>query len=277
MHSLTRCLPPAVTSEACKTFDGMVVTTALKILQIDAKQMTPVAYELLSLPLSLGGFGLSSLESVAPAAFLSSVASSAKFLGSVPRRVPVELGYLVHAIQQLGLEDDKLPSPDAFVERYAQVNTAKLQKEVTEILVKRRLGALMEGASEELRAHITSHSQRGSSLWLSAVPHRPEFVVFNDAFRVAARIRLRLPPSSNPPTVCSCGFPSPTCDHFLACVKFRRRTVTRRHDSVALRLHNFLWDGGNMRFLVFGKQFLTFGILNFLEIFSLGQLGQSRC
>src|SRR6185436_20761528 len=84
----------------------------------------------------------------------------------------------------------------------------------------------------------------GASGWLVATPSRPELMLCDDDFRLAARRRLRLPPSSSvSATHCLCG-DELLPDHFMACKRLKRRTVTSRHAALLQLLVAFLREAG---------------------------------
>ena len=256
MNFLTRTLPPTYTLQACIDFDKRILQTALRLLQIDPVQLSQVASTLLRLPLRSGGLGLRSTASVAPAAYLASIAASAHSIASVPRpRGPALhsaslLEHLKFSFGRLEVKNQnpnlavKLPTPSRFLPHFLKQSPQHLQRTITTQLDKRLLSSLHDLQSPKLTAHLTSLAQRSASLWLSTIPSRPEFVLHNDHFRLAARLRLSLPPCSGPPNSCACGRSPLPVDHFLCCKLFRRRAVTDRHDSIANFLHHFLLDSG---------------------------------
>src|SRR6185436_4470620 len=73
----------------------------------------------------------------------------------------------------------------------------------------------------------------------------PELMLSDDDFRLAARLRLRLPPSSSSTlsTLCPCGG-EPLPDHFMVCRHLMRRSVTSRHAVLLQLLVSFLRDAG---------------------------------
>ena len=75
-----RTLPPRLSLEACTSFDELALRTAIAILRLDASSLPGEARSQLALPLRLGGFGIRSMVTTAPAAFIASVAAAAPYL-----------------------------------------------------------------------------------------------------------------------------------------------------------------------------------------------------
>jgi len=263
MIFLLRSLPPDLTASACADFDSQIRASAIHILRLSHDRLSQAALDQFCLPLRRGGLGLRSMLSIAPAAFLGSIAASAPLLIHVPRppSVPPHSIPLLSRLQEayrvlrlpsksLRLPDSRqLPSSDSFLDSLSCAPIPKLQRAISHLLDARLLTSIIAAASPDdhlsVKAHFTSLSQPHTSFWLSTLPTCPTFILHNDQFLLATRLRLRLPPSANPPTHCVCGASLHlSLDHFMICRYFRRRAVNLRHDSIALWLHNFLRSEG---------------------------------
>src|SRR6185503_4178885 len=99
-------------------------------------------------------------------------------------------------------------------------------------------------ADPGLSSHLLSLRQTGAANWLTVTPSRPELSLADDDFRLAARLRLRLHPSTPVPGVpCACG-EELEADHFMVCQHLKRHSVTARHAIVLQFLVSFLRDAG---------------------------------
>ena len=87
MGYLQRCLPPAALMEAAQRWNGLMVDTAQRVLNLATHELTESVKEALQRPRRLGGFGLSSAVLLSPFAFIASVAASAAQPGSHPLSV----------------------------------------------------------------------------------------------------------------------------------------------------------------------------------------------
>jgi hypothetical protein len=158
----------------------------------------------LSLPLRLGGMGLRSMVATAPAAFLGSLAAAAPYLLSPHLPVSAPLIFdLEHALSLVRhLPGLRLPSATDFLPLAAQQSPPSLQRTISLAASTSFLRSLLQ-QSPSLLPHLLSLQQAGSSAWLTAVPTRPELVLADDDFRLAARLRLQLFPASLPLSTCS--------------------------------------------------------------------------
>jgi hypothetical protein len=76
---LTRVLPPSVLNAAMVSFDAMVLQSVIRKLQLPSP-LSDEAQSLLRLPIRMGGCGIRSLLSVAPAAYFGAMAIAAPFI-----------------------------------------------------------------------------------------------------------------------------------------------------------------------------------------------------
>ena len=224
-------------------FDHLVLRTATNILRLDLDSLPPHARALLTLPMRHGGFGLRRMEATAPAAFLGSLAAAARYLPSAELLVTTPMfGELEQALLYCQLPGLKLPPSNLFFARAARQRPTALQRSITAAIEDSLASAI--GGSPALSAHLLSLRQTGASNWFTAVFPRPELTLSNDDFRLAARLRLRLPPAPETyVTHCGCGSEL-LPDHFLVCRHLMRRSVTSRHAILLQLLVSFLRGAG---------------------------------
>ena len=174
------------------------------------------------------------MEATAPAAFLGSLAAAARYLppAELLAAIPM-IGELEHAVARCRLPGLKLPPSNLFLACAARQRPTALQRSITAAIEDSLACSL--GDSPALSSHLLSLRQAGASNWLTTVPYRPELTLPDDDVRLAARLRLRLPPVAETfVTHCGCGSElSP--DHFLVCRHLMRRSITFRH-SIILQL-----------------------------------------
>ena len=222
----------------------LALRTAATILRLDPLSIPREVRVQMSLPLRLGGMGLRSMVATAPAAFLGSLAAAAPYLLSphLQASTPLfaDLEYALSLVRELpGLS---LPPATAFLPLAAQNPPRALQRAISHAGSTSLLRSLLQ-SSPSLLPHLLSLQQPGASAWLSAVPTRPELVLPDDDFRLAARLRLQLFPASPPISTCRCG-PNLPLNHSLTCYRLKRLSVTTRHGTLLYLLVTFLRDAG---------------------------------
>ena len=114
-----------------------------------------------------------------------------------------------------------------------------LQHLLTAQLESRAYKALREHLPRRDKMRLESTTAKAASSWLTTLPQGdwswfPS--ISDEDFTVALRLRLGFPASLLCKTTCACGqnLTGPHADpcHFMACPKFKRRSVTHRHNSV---------------------------------------------
>jgi hypothetical protein len=211
-------------------------------LRLDKDSLPEKVLTLLSLPLRHGGFGLRNMAATAPAAFLGSLAAAARHLPSTHLPATPLMEEIEHALSRCQFPGLKLAPAISFLASAARRPPRSLQHTIT--LAIEDHTARSAGDTVAMSSHLLSLRQAGASSWLVATPSRPELMLSNDDFRLAARLRLRLPPSSSTSdTHCSCG-DELLPDHFMVCKYLRRRSVTSRHAALLQLLVSFLREAG---------------------------------
>jgi len=183
-----RTLPPTLSSDACVAFDRQILRTAARILRLELDSMSEGTRLQLSLPLRLGGFGLSSMITTAPAAFISSVAAAAPYLPApqLLTSTPLfaELDRALSLVRQF--RGVKFPPAYPFLTLASQRPPRGVQRSISSAISESQLLNILSSGSPTLTAHFTSLKQAGASAWLATIPSRPEFILSDDDFRLAA-------------------------------------------------------------------------------------------
>ena len=194
MNFLLRTLPPDLTTTACIAFDALIRSSAIHILLLSHDLLPQVALDQFCLPLRRGGLGLRSMVSIAPAAFLGSMAASAPLLFHVPRPLsaPPHSASLLRRLQEayhvLHLPSKSLQLPkscqlppfDRLLSSLAATPIPKLQRAISRLIDSRLLTSIITAASSAdnlaIKAHFTSLSQRNTSFY---PPHLSRFTMIS--------------------------------------------------------------------------------------------------
>jgi hypothetical protein len=182
-----RTLPSTLTSSACAAFDRLVMGAAMATLRLNENSLPEEALTLLTLPLRHGGFGLRSMVATAPAAFLGSLAAAARHLPDLLTATPL-LQEIERALSHCRLPGLNLPPAASFLTCAARRPPRFLQHSITSAIEDHQSCTLR--GSVALATHLLSLRQTGASSWLAATPSRPELLLSDDDFRLAARLRL---------------------------------------------------------------------------------------
>ena len=176
--------------------------------QIGTRDLTASQWEQATLPIRLGGFGRTLLQTVSRFAFLSSWGHS---LQELPNRFTSladhvrtllsnckEKGSIGYQLDQL-LDDDKDLSE-------VVSNTKKLQHRLTDANNQITVNALIDSSCQKDAARLLSLQGKGAGAWLSAVPSSKKFALSPNSCISAASMRLWIPVSF-PEWVnkCNCG------------------------------------------------------------------------
>jgi hypothetical protein len=110
---------------------------------------------------------------------------------------------------------------------------AHMQRGLT-ALAEQALGAdQLAAASRRSQARILSLRGRHAGAWLTTLPTNQATTMHDEAFRIAMRFRLDLPPAERMPRWCACGYDLREDPwHHLSCQKLKATTITHRHDMV---------------------------------------------
>jgi len=182
------------------------------------------------------------MKLTAPAAYLGSLAAAAPHLPAQLLDAAPFIREIEHALSYCRLPGLRVPSAGSFLARAARRPPRALQHTITAAVEDAVTRAV--DADPALSSHLLSLRQTGAANWLTVTPSRPELSLADDDFRLAARLRLRLHPSTPVPGVpCACG-EELEADHFMVCQHLKRHSVTARHAIVLQLLVSFLRDAG---------------------------------
>jgi hypothetical protein len=233
LHYILRCTSPRLTNKVAEAFDGVVMDTALRLLDIQPGEYDHHIRFWLRAPLHQGGFGLTSSRLIAPSAYISSLAAiSASPLTSVftafgdgtaslddashisrwinaslddlrtpPPPFPLEAAPLPPPAKILSL----LPPPNApFFPHYHNKpsRALSLQRKLTQQATKHQLKyAASELADRwgetKAKAHLHSIAAPYAHTWKTVHPTSTLHILTDAQYRVAARLNLGLPPHHN--------------------------------------------------------------------------------
>jgi hypothetical protein len=258
---LTRVMPPSATAAALDVFDGMVTATVAEKLGLPPGPVSNEVSTLIHLPVRLAGLGLRSQSATAPIAYLASLAQAAQDVCRVKSARPDSLTLVtdanvfdsyrrIVATGYFGRERDEdaiqLPGEAGqFLEHFREGGARSLQHALLEDVEKAAYNALFEEASPEARARLLSCSGTGAGAWITAIPTEAEYVMPDDSYRYAVRLRLGLPPSETLPPVCVCGASLTAYgNHFLVCQLLFATSTTTRHDRLVRTFAALAREGG---------------------------------
>jgi hypothetical protein len=245
MNYLTRCIPPACLATITAAFDDTVAEVALTKLDVRAAERTALTFDILRMPLRLGGFGLVSTTDAAPASYIASLAAVAasntnsisilsasddpaaasplpsdSLLFSWIESSMVTIRTQFTALQEAASDSSpckvlrKLPSSpaDFFSHFHSQPQDAhRLQHFLVKQASQLRFHAAVEGARKDgdraLVARLLSFSAPRASTWKTVVPSHKLHILADSHYRVSARFNLGLRPYRTvlPDTCASCG------------------------------------------------------------------------
>jgi len=270
-----RCMAPSCMSEKAAEFDQTVLTAAYDKLQLRRYERTAEVERLLRFKLMHGGFGLTSAVLMSPAAYLASVAAARHTAIFAPfcadsRPLPSDTllhGWLTDSMARMlqasphagQLLPDTAASYFSFYAKAKSSLSSTLQSELSKQASKHRFMASLIAAEQKRRqdggaaiAHARAISATYASAWKRAAPTQPMATLTDSAYRISARLNLRLTPfsaSADTPDHCKlCGHGAVIARdpwHALVCNSRVRKEVFRRHNAVAAALcHAVLLMGG---------------------------------
>ena len=239
LNYLARSVPQATFQSAAQIHDDMTRNTFLNILGVSS--LSEDTWNQASLPIKMGGFGLTSTMRIAPAAFLAGWSHS---IAELPIRFP----YLSDAVTSLLSPGTCQPLIcDSINQAIKSLNGKfdsqqlldlldhphKLQNKISSIIHKRDAHICLETAtqtSDRDAARIRSTQGQGAGSWLEAIPTEEALALKPNEFRLAASLRLGIPPPFVDWNIqCECG--RPVDDYHLITCKFGGGPVWQ-HDEI---------------------------------------------
>ena len=229
---LLRSVTPKNVADAAKQHDGDIQNTFQAIVGLSAsvQQKNQV-----SLPISLGGFGLASASLVSPCAFLGSWASTLAFLPERLLQFPSALldvavsptdcvRQCLESLQKsCGKVSEILPSVEALPDE-----AKKLQSRLTRCYADRLISVSDQRSKARLRSAACSETEA----WLDALPSSRELSFTSAEFQTAALLRLEgVIPMLRRIRRCNCGAEVDELGyHIITCAV--GSGATRRHNAI---------------------------------------------
>ncbi|MGH7069568.1 MAG: reverse transcriptase domain-containing protein [Acetobacteraceae bacterium] len=277
INNQLRAMPPASVSKHAKRYDTEVMQVAHTIIGITKEDEKKYDAQIQS-PLSVGGFGLTSAESIAAPAYIAGAETTLRcspafaniWAGNEPlprssptyqaiedsiKRITRDVSDLIHECDPKYINDhlkdisSLLPnSADSFVSyfkvRQSPVIQSSLTHRITTLSFIARVSAAVRTgkAGQRTIARLQSLLETGSALWLQTLPTEAALTLTDNKWRWAARLRLDMPVpvAHSACDRCKCAN-AYTADswHALSCTALSGRAMTDRHNDVVLRLAQF--------------------------------------
>ena len=217
LDHLARTVHPNNIRKAASIHDSMTRATFSQVLGFPELVLP---WEQISLPVRLGGFGMSSLSSTFK---LGYVASWIHSLAELPLRFPAVIPMVDNVVDhQFGSVGDALAKsipPDKLLSDYL-ANPKKLQSRLSNQFFADQLQlSLNNSATARDASRLYSLQGKGAGAWLNAIPATQGFAFKPCDFRLASLVRLGLPISlSHWSEACNCSAPLDDSGyHLLTC------------------------------------------------------------
>ena len=266
LNYLLRCTPPRCIREHAARFDERVLDAAYEKLAIPEEHTTETSNRILRAPLRHGGFGLTSAERTAPAAYLGSMAAVSNAPAFAANRQPESLpaGSALHSwiedsmrtvLDHAPANSKHLPATAAsFISHFHAAPAAMrhtLQRTLSSQATKHSHEASLSAARNvknidggKALTHLVSISAPRAWSWKAVVPSTQDLQLTDRQYRLAARDNLGMGPGVAMPANC------PNCKahksiqadpwHFLSCPKEFKGEVQARHDEVVNALYRIV-------------------------------------
>ena len=219
MNYLARCITPSLMEDASQIHDLLSRNTFSEILAL--KGIDDSVWQQACLKIKLGGFGISLLSQISPAAFVAAWSHS---IVEIPKRFPCHL----ESFDKLTREDcpesqifqhlheafESLPAVttdgDLQVSRtFSDLLTdpSKLQHRLSSDIAEMKAAeCLVQASSDHDAARLRSCQGRGAGAWLQAIPSTENYRLKSPEFKIASYLRLGVPlPFSDCVRNCDCG------------------------------------------------------------------------
>jgi hypothetical protein len=183
-----RCCSPEAIGDTLGRFDDLLSTQLEAII---ASPLTPQARRLASLPIRLGGLGISEVGRVAAPAFIASVLSTRSLQNQILARSDLPVPGFDAAVRSY--TGDNNIDPREFLQQIA-LHQEFSQKELCDVVHQTSLDSILNSSSIRNQAAIRSNGGRHAGAFLLAVPNpQLNLRIESDTFRVLTRKRLCLP------------------------------------------------------------------------------------
>ena len=222
LNHLARTVPVSLLIPAAQKHDRTSCQTFRNIL--GTEDLSPALWNQISLPVKKGGFGVSPLERVSPAAFLAGWAHTCQSLldrfpgsGSLLSSLsdPSESdGQIVHDLDEAAamipplLLSDEDPKPVSYARHELLLADArKLQHRLSNAIAQKNTTALLASVvSDKDSARLQSLQGPYAGAWLDSIPSSRKFALSSPEFNLASCMRLGIPlPFGEWVANCECG------------------------------------------------------------------------
>jgi hypothetical protein len=265
-----RAMPPAATEQHATAYDAQVLQAAHRLTGITAVHGSTFDEQLRS-PLAHGGFGLTSAQHIAPAAYLAGAENTLRHSPvftamwaeinvavPLPSTCPLyaaiddsltRVAALQAALSARGdpalvsnVSPSVLPASAAdFVQHFRCARPCPIQHSITyRIATLSHIARVVEArkagkAGVATVARLAALRESGSSLWLQTLPTHPGLTMKDIQWLWAAQLRLGVPVPVVSDDCDACkvtGIYTTDSWHSLSCVSRSGPLITRRHDSL---------------------------------------------
>lgn len=229
---LMRTFPPtSLFRQQLQGFDSTMEITFASLLGPGTSLSSDWISQQMRLPISRGGFGLTSTAELAPLAFLGAWAQSCPLLADrflvelrpflLSSLMAIEEGTLAFQIQLREARSSLPASVRAALpsfHEFLSIDVARLQADLSERMHTLSLTSILTEAPVTVRARILSCGGKGAGGWLQANPAISSFQMSSSEFATAIRLRLGLPHPLLAGTFPTCTCTDTTSDtHVLRC------------------------------------------------------------
>jgi hypothetical protein len=265
-----RAMAPAATLQHAQTYDAAVLKTAHSIVGITADDGSKYD-EQLQASLSMGGFGLTSAVSIAPAAHIAGSENTLRYspafadIWSGTRELPPACNMFAainDSLQRIAMMESSfaarssgtpalnttivspsiLPASAAtFVSHFKAAPACLVQSCITHristLLFIARVSEAVQGGRSKQEQLSRLHALRvaESSLWLRTLPTGPGLTLTDVKWQWAARLRLGMEVPTVYTECTGCKIPDAYLNyswHSIACLPLSGRAITDRHNLI---------------------------------------------
>jgi hypothetical protein len=256
--------PAAYWSSFCQAAPDIVSLVRSRLLAPGAAPPQPLSDQQLASdvpgtsPVVLAALAADPAPAAASSASSVSSASASLFI-STPRFLEVVSALpctraVVSCHEQLK-EADVKASMDVFPDKptdlwtwYGQVGAGRgLQRLLVAEVEDNRAARLVQDVQGDpiAIARLTSVRSKLAGVWLNTYPVSRDHTMTDNHFRMAARLRLGLPPQDDLPRQCSCqAVLQQDPLHFFSCGKLKQSAMTMRHDLIVRTLSRYVQRAG---------------------------------
>jgi len=275
INNQLRAMSPTATLEHARRYDKEVMRVAHALIGINKEDGQKYDVQIQS-PLNMGGFGLTSAETIAPAAYIAgaentmrtSPAFATMWNGSepLPTSSPMYLA-LQESITRYNRLVSELTSgcdpkhasardmpsllpnsAESFISYFKTNPSSAIQSSLVHRISTLSFIARISAAEKvgktghDTIARLQSLREAGAALWLQTMPTEAGLTLSDSKWRWAARLRLGIPVVATRSACDRCKrMDAYTADswHALSCTALSGRAMTDRHNNILVKLAQF--------------------------------------